>query len=235
MHRASTGRTLPWPRAGRHRPASPRRRRWPARPPRRRPRPRAWRRGRPRIAGQNRRCCGRDERASWLLTGFWGPGLAHQAPAQWRGGEAASTLGPGRSPPASSWQKRNAWPWDATSPLPFSLQPRPQLIRPQISQLAFKAFDVEADGAALGKQQQRAPAGGILAVEFNADEVQDSVRRVEVDVARLAGEHAVETEGGHQPARLGLAVQRLLPVQPAHADDQPLFALPPDPDDVRGL
>src|SRR3954447_14384257 len=93
------------------------------------------------------------------------------------------------------------------SPLPYSLQPRPQLIRPQIRQLAFKAFDVETDGAALGKQQQRAPAGGILAVEFNADEVQDSVRRVEVDVARLAGEHAVETEGGHQPARLGLAVQ----------------------------
>src|SRR4051795_9127522 len=215
MHRASTGRTLPWPRAGRHRPASPRRRRWHALPPRRRPKPRAWRRGRPRIAGQNRRCCGRDERASWLLTGFWGRGLAHQAPAQWRGGEAASTLEPGRSPPASSWRNRKAWRWHATSPLAFSLQPRPQLIRPQISQLAFQAFDVEADGAALGKQQQRAPAGSVLAVEFDADEVQDSVRRLEIDVARLAGEHAVEAEGGHQPARLGPALPRLLPIPPA--------------------
>ena len=55
----------------------------------------------------------------------------------------------------------------------------------------------------------------------------------EVDVARLAGEHAVEAERRDQPARLGLAGQRLLPVQPAHPDHQALLALPPD--DVGGL
>ncbi|MHC2518789.1 hypothetical protein ACVMHW_004671 [Bradyrhizobium diazoefficiens] len=70
-------------------------------------------------------------------------------------------------------------------------------------------------------------------LKLDADEVQNLVRGSEVDVARFAGKHAVEAERGDQPARLGLAVQRLLPVQPAHADHQPFLALPPD--DVRGL
>ena len=56
---------------------------------------------------------------------------------------------------------------------------------------------------------------------------------VQIDVARLAGQHPVEAQRRDQPARGGSARQRLLPVEPVHADHQPLFVLPPD--DVGGL
>jgi len=70
-------------------------------------------------------------------------------------------------------------------------------------------------------------------MEFDAEQVEHGIRRIEVDVARLARQHAIEPQRRDQPARLALALQGLLPVQPVHADHQPLLGLPPD--DVGGL
>ena len=70
-------------------------------------------------------------------------------------------------------------------------------------------------------------------MKFDADQFQHRVRPGEIDVARLAGKHAVEAQCCDQPTRLGLARQRLLPIEPVHADHEPLLGLPPD--DVGGL
>src|SRR6266702_1085980 len=163
----------------------------------------------------------------WSFGWSLGADRRHKAPCSMARRPPAVNPWPGRG--------RSKFRWYTASSL--DPQPRSQFVRPQIGQLAFQAFDVEADGAALGEQQQRAAAGllvaAVLGVKLDTDEVQNRRRRRNIDVARLAGEHAVETERRNQPARLGFAFQRLLPVQPAHADHQALLALPPD--DVGGL
>ena len=49
----------------------------------------------------------------------------------------------------------------------------------------------------------------------------------------LAGQHAVEAEHGDKAPRLRVAQNRLLPIEPAHANHQPL--LPGTPNDIASL
>src|SRR5882672_679011 len=73
---------------------------------------------------------------------------------------------------------------------------------------------------------------GASRVEFDPDQFQRGVRPPQIDVARLAGLDPVEAQRRDHPARGGTAGQRLLPVEPVHADHQALFVLPPD--DIGG-
>ena len=103
----------------------------------------------------------------------------------------------------------------------------------EVGQRAFEAFDVEPQRPAMGEQQERTASGGFPGMKLDSQEIKPCLRRPEIDIARLARQHAVEPQRRDQAARRGLPRQRLLPVQPGHADHQPLFALPPD--DVRCL
>src|ERR1043165_7890351 len=101
-----------------------------------------------------------------------------------------------------------------------------QLLRTEIRQLAFQAFDIEPQRAALRKQQDRAAAGRLALVKLDADQVERLVGTAEIDVARLAGQHPVEPKPRDQATRLGLPRKRLFPVQPVDADHEPLLVLP---------
>src|SRR5438128_3937896 len=110
---------------------------------------------------------------------------------------------------------------------------RPKIVRAEVGQLAFQAFDVEPQRAAMAEQQEGAAAGLVAGAELDPDQFEQAVLRGRVDVAGLAGQHPVEPQRRDQPARRTLAGQRLLPVEPVQPDHQPLLALPPD--DVAGL
>ncbi len=80
----------------------------------------------------------------------------------------------------------------------------------------------------MAEHQKRAAAGLAVGMEFDADQFERGLRRPGIDIARFAGQHPVEAQCGDQAARRGFAGQRLFPVQPVHADDEPLLVLPPD-------
>ncbi|OIQ70405.1 hypothetical protein GALL_479820 [mine drainage metagenome] len=70
-------------------------------------------------------------------------------------------------------------------------------------------------------------------MKLDPDQLQYRFRLLQIDIARLARQHAVKAQRRGEPARGGFSRQRLFPIQPVHADHQPLFALPPD--NVGGL
>src|ERR1700677_4332566 len=109
----------------------------------------------------------------------------------------------------------------------------PKIVRAKVGQLAFETFDVQPERAPLAEHQYRAAAGRIAGVKLDPEQFQPGFRRLQIDVARLARQHTVKAQRRDQAARGGLSRQRLLPIQPVHADHQPLFALPPE--DIAGL
>ena len=65
-------------------------------------------------------------------------------------------------------------------------------------------------------------------MELDADQFEHRLRLLQIDIARLAGQHPVEPRRRDQAARGGSARQCLLSVEPVHSDHQPLLVLPPD-------
>jgi len=108
-----------------------------------------------------------------------------------------------------------------------------EIIRAKIGQLAFQAFDVEPQGLAATEHQYRAAAGRLGRMKLDPNQFQHIVGCLQIDIARLGGQHAVETQRRYQAPWRGFAGKRLFPIQPVHAYDQPLLALPPD--DIGGL
>ena len=89
-----------------------------------------------------------------------------------------------------------------------------EIVGTEVGQLAFQAFDVQPQRLAMAEQQKRAAAGGLAGMEFDPDQFQRRLGLLQIDVARLAGQNAVEAQRRDRTARLGSARQRLLPVQP---------------------
>jgi len=70
-------------------------------------------------------------------------------------------------------------------------------------------------------------------MKLDSEQLECRFRTLQLDVSGLARQHPVEAQRRDQTARRCFAGQGLLPVEPAHADHQALFALAPD--DVGNL
>src|SRR6202051_4645099 len=191
------------------------------------------------------------------MAAFRAGALISEPTAQWRGGQLASTLcylgfsvipgwseGPDPESRDSGFALRAPRNDVSTSnarrsrtlPRPpgiLTIVRGPEIVGAEVGQLAFQAFDVEPQRAAMVEHQDRAAAGGVARMKFDAEQFQRGFRLSEVDIARLARQHPVEAQRRDQAARRGFAGHGLFPVQPAHADHQAFLALTPD--DVGGL
>src|SRR5258708_25679160 len=112
-----------------------------------------------------------------------------------------------------------------------------KIVGTEVGQFAFEAFDIEPQHAASGERQHRAAAGRHTRMKLHPKQFQRGFRSVQIDVARLAGQHPIESERRDQTARRDFTRYGLVPVQPVHADHQPLLGLPPDDiaDAYRGI
>ena len=81
-----------------------------------------------------------------------------------------------------------------------------EIVGAEVGQLAFQAFDVQPQRLAMAEQEQRAAARGIGGVEFDPYQFQHRLPLLQIDVARLAGQNAVEAQGGDQAARFGARI-----------------------------
>src|SRR5436305_5409639 len=61
-----------------------------------------------------------------------------------------------------------------------------KIVGAEIGQLAFQAFDIEPQRAALAEHQERAAAGRITGMKLDPDQFKGCFRRLHVEVARLA-------------------------------------------------
>ena len=108
-----------------------------------------------------------------------------------------------------------------------------EIIHAKIGQFAFQAFDVQPKRSAMAEQQHHAAAWRFFRMKLDPQQIQCNFRRLQIDIARFARQHAVKAQRRDQATRARFSRQRLLPIQPVHADHEPLFALPPN--DVGGL
>jgi hypothetical protein len=90
------------------------------------------------------------------------------------------------------------------------------VIRAEVGQLAFQAFDIEPQRAAMAEQQQRTAAGGGAGTEFDADQFKQDFWRFGVDIARLAGRSnrsaAISRRGEVSPASVCSQSSRFSPI-----------------------
>src|SRR5881396_4059192 len=105
--------------------------------------------------------------------------------------------------PASNPESRDSGSGPSDHPgmtLPSPLRPQrddgevagAEVVGTEVGQLAFQAFDVQPQRLAMAEQQKRAATGGFARMEFDPDQFQHRLRLRQIDVARLAGQDAVE-------------------------------------------
>ena len=69
-----------------------------------------------------------------------------------------------------------------------------EVVGTEVGQLAFQAFDVQPQRLAMAEQEKRAAARGLAGMEFDPDQFQRGLGLLQIDVARLAGQNAVEAQ-----------------------------------------
>lgn len=76
-----------------------------------------------------------------------------------------------------------------------------QIVRAEIGQFDLETLDIQPECAPTGEDQDDATARRLGGMEFDAEQFQRDVGRFEIDIAGLAGQHAVEAQRRDQPAR----------------------------------
>src|SRR6202165_3086871 len=79
----------------------------------------------------------------------------------------------------------------------------PEIVRAEIGQFAFQAFDVQPQRPAMAEHQHRAAAGDFTRMKLDPEQIQRGFRRLQLDVARLARHHPVKAQRRDQAARGG--------------------------------
>ena len=99
--------------------------------------------------------------------------------------------------------------------------------RAKVDQFAFKAFDVEPQRRAAGKNQGDHTAGRVALVELDREQVEHRPPVLAINTAALDGVDAVETQCGAATLELAGCTERPRPVESGQTHHQPLFGRSP--------